>query len=270
MHPKLFTFPEMIPLIGGRGIHIYGLMIAFAFLFAIWWARREARREGLNENRMLDLVFYMMISGLVGSRILYVIHSVPNYWDDPLMIFRVWEGGLVFQGGVIGAVIVAVWLFRKFHMPFFKIADCFAPALSIGHGLGRLGCFFAGCCFGKQCPIDFPLAVTFPKIIDGIAPAGIPLYPTQLTEFAAEMLIFAILVFMRRRKPFDGSVFLTYLILYSILRSLIELWRGDLVRGFVIEPYLSNGQFISIVTIIIAVFLWIFLAKRAKEKTKQP
>lgn len=264
MHPILFTFPDWLPLLGGHSIHIYGVMIALAFLFGMNWVKRESKRVGLNEERVLDLFFYLMIAGLVGSRILYVIQSVPDYWSDPMVIFRVWEGGLVFQGGVMGSLIVAIWYMRKHGLPFFKTSDVFVPALSIGHAMGRLGCFFAGCCYGKAAA-GFPLAIVFPHIAEGIAPAGVPLYPTQLLESAGEVLIFTLLLTYRKKKPFEGAVFLLYLILYSILRGFVEILRGDTVRGFIIEPYLSNGQFISIISIAAAVFLWVLLSRRAQQ-----
>lgn len=266
MHPILFLFPEWLPLLGGRSIHVYGLMIAFGFLFGMWWIKRESRRVGLDEKRMMDLFFYGIISGLVGSRILYVIQSVPDFWSDPLAIFRVWEGGLVFQGGVIGAFIVIVLACRRYKISFLQLADVFSPALAMGHAIGRIGCFFAGCCFGKQCDPYFPLAIIFPAIQGGIAPPGVPLYPTQLFESFAEIVIFIILVTYRKKKSFDGAVFLLYLILYSILRSALEFLRGDLIRGFVIEPYLSNAQFISIMMILAAVFTWAYLAKKKRSQ----
>jgi phosphatidylglycerol---prolipoprotein diacylglyceryl transferase len=262
MHPELFSFPDFIPLIGGRAIHVYGLMIALAFLFGMYWTKREARRLGINEKNILDLFFYTLIAGLVGARILYVIQSVDNFWQDPLILIRVWEGGLVFQGGVIGSFIVAIWYCRRHEMRFMQNADVFAPALSFGHALGRIGCFFAGCCYGKQCAVDFPLAIVFPQIAGGIAPAGVPLYPTQLLESFGEILIFTFLVSYRKRKKFDGAVILLYLILYSVLRSFLEVFRGDGIRGFVIEPYLSNAQFISLIMVIVSMVFWFYLKKK--------
>ncbi|EKD51454.1 MAG: hypothetical protein ACD_62C00248G0001 [uncultured bacterium] len=267
MHPILFTFPKFLPLLGGHSIHVYGLMIALAFLLGLVWVKYESRRMGLDEAKMIDFVFYLMIAGLVGSRLFYIFDSVPDFWSDPLVLFRVWQGGLVFQGGVIGSVVVAIWLTKKYKLRFFQTADVFAPALSLGHGLGRVGCFFAGCCFGKQCPVDFPLGITFPPIPNGIAPHDVPLYPTQLTEVVCELIIFTILFIFRKKKKFDGSVFLLYVMLYSVLRYFIEFFRGDISRGFVIEPYLSNGQFVGLISIGLAIFFWIYLAKRAKKAT---
>jgi phosphatidylglycerol:prolipoprotein diacylglycerol transferase len=264
MHPILFTLPDFIPFLGGRAIHVYGVMIALGFLFGLAFVKRESRRVGLPEQEVMDLFFYLILSGIVGSRILYFINSA-NLWNDPLAFFRIWEGGLVFQGGVIACILVTIWFCRKHQLSFFKVADTFVPALALGHAMGRIGCFFAGCCFGRECDIHFPLAVMFPNIPNGIAPPGIPLYPVQLFESFGEFVLFAILLTYRRRKRFDGEVFLLYIILYAILRSVVETFRGDTIRGFVIEPYLSSGQFISLISLIVAIFLWFILKKRSQQ-----
>lgn len=266
MHPILFTFPQFIPLLGGKSIHVYGLMIALGFLIGMWWIKRESKRVGVDPQKSLDLAFYTIIAGLIGSRIFYVFQTAPNFWDDPLVFFRIWEGGLVFQGGVIGAMIVGIWLVKKNKMPYFTMADIFAPALAFGHGLGRIGCFFAGCCHGKECPPDFPLRVIFPDIAQGIAPAGVPLYPTQLMEVVGEAIIVTILLTYRKKKKFNGAVILLYLILYSVLRIGVEYFRGDTSRGFIIEPYLSNGQFFALVLIAVAVGCWVYLRRKLTMK----
>lgn len=270
MHPILFRLPDFIPLVGGFGVHTYGVMVALGFLVGMLFIQYESRRVGLNVEMVMDLFFYLVIAGLVGSRILYVFAMMQvggyDFSQDPLMFFRVWEGGLVFQGGVIACVLVTIWFTRKNEIPFMKVADVFTPALALGHAFGRIGCLFAGCCFGRQCDLHFPLALTFPVGPDTIAPSGIPLYPTQLMEASGEVAIFMFLLLYRNKKSFDGTVFLLYLILYSILRSTVEIFRGDTVRGFVVEPYVSNGQFISLLAIVAAVFAWVYLAKKARQK----
>lgn len=266
MYPVLFRFPESWPLVGGAGLHSYGLMIAIAFLCGLIYVRRESTRVGLDVDVMADLFFYTITSALIGSRVFYLIHSVDDFWADPLVAFRIWEGGLVFQGGIIGALLFVVPFARKHKLRFFKVADVFAVPLALGHGIGRLGCFLAGCCHGKQCDINFPLAVVFPANPDTVAPAGIPLYPTQITEAFAEFLIFGFLFYFRKKKPFDGAVFLLYMMIYAVLRSFIELYRGDTIRGFVIEPYLSNGQFLSLIGFILAATAWVYLAGKKKKE----
>ncbi len=265
MHPILFTFPDWLPLLGGHSIHVYGVMIAVGFLIGMQWVKYESKRVGLDQDKVMDLFFYIMIAGLVGSRILYIINSVPDFWSDPLVIIRVWEGGLVFQGGVIASFFTMIYYLRNQKMSFYKVADVFVPALSIGHAIGRVGCFFAGCCYGKPAPDGFFWTLIFPQVQGGIAPAGVSLYPTQPMEALGEVIIFLMLVTYRKKKPFDGAIFLLYLILYSILRSFIEVIRGDLVRGFVIPPYVSVAQGISFVAIVASLVTWCILAKKAKK-----
>lgn len=266
MFPVLFRFPDSWPLIGTHGIHSYGVMVALGFLFGMRFVKRESERVHLDSEKMLDLFFWIMVWSIVGARTLYIINSANHFWSDPLMLFRIWEGGLVFQGGVIASIITA-WVFLKRHkIPFFKVSDVFAPALALGHALGRIGCFFAGCCFGRECALPFPISTTFPFNPDSVAPAGIALYSTQLMESAGEFFIFAILFWYRKRKPFDGAVFLSYIIGYSLLRSLVETLRGDSIRGFVIDPYLSVAQFISLLAIIIALFLWSHLQGKTQSR----
>jgi phosphatidylglycerol:prolipoprotein diacylglycerol transferase len=256
MHPILFHFPDWFPLLAGKALHVYGLMIAIGFLAGLGYIKSAARAAKLPEQDVLDLFFCLMVAGIVGSRILYVINSVNDYGSDPFMVFRVWEGGLVFQGGVIACVLVAIWFTRRRQLSFWQVADVFVPALALGHAFGRIGCFFAGCCFGRQCDPDFLLAVHFPHIAGGIAPVGVPLYPVQLFEAGGEILIFLTLLVYQKRKRFTGAVFLLYIGLYAVLRSVVELFRGDSIRGFVIEPYLSRGQFVSLLSLIAVMVLW--------------
>lgn len=264
MHPLLFKVPEVIPLLGGYEFRVYGLMVALGFLAALFYVKHETKRLGLESKKFFDVFFYMAIYGMLGARLFYMINSVgSDFWTEPFRFFRVWEGGLVFQGGVIGALVIFIFYTRRHRMPFFATADLFAPALALGHVLGRIGCFFAGCCYGAQCSSDFLFAVVFPHDRLSVAPPGIPLYPVQLFESFGELLIFGFLFYYRKRKPFDGAVFLAYVIIYSVLRGVLEIYRGDQIRGFVIEPYLSSGQFISLIAIIVSLFLWVYLKRKA-------
>lgn len=262
MHPILIEFPEWLPLLGGRAIHTYGLMVALGFFVAMLWVKKESKRVELPVQAMMDLFFYCIVAAIVGSRILYVLISVPSWWKDPLVFFRFWEGGLVFYGGMILTVLTVVYYTRKKQMPYFKVADVLIPGLAIGHAIGRLGCFAAGCCHGKEAG-DSIFAVVFPEHPDSVAITGVPLYPTQLFEAFGEMTLFAFLVFLSYRKKFHGEVFLLYIILYPILRSILEIFRGDQIRGFLIEGVLSTSQFISLIWVTVAMVLWLgFLRKK--------
>jgi len=149
-------------------------------------------------------------------------------------------------------------------MPFFKVADVFTPGIAIGHAIGRLGCVAAGCCYGREAPHGFFFTLTYPDGPDAIAPIGIPLYPVQLFEAFTETIIFLFLVWFRRKKKFDGEIFLLYIILYPILRSILEIFRGDKIRGFVIDGVLSTSQFISMIWVLIALTTWILILRKKK------
>ena len=264
MHPILFQFPHAIPLIGGKAIHFYGAMMALGFLMALIWIRTDAKRLNYFPKKLDDLFFYMLVSGVVGSRLGYFLFEVPGWWKNPLVFFRLWEGGLVFYGGLITATLVAVWFCKKHKLSFFKVADIFVPALALGHAFGRLGCFFAGCCYGQHSHSWF--SIIFPQTPYGIAPAGVPLYPTQLTESAFLLVLFGILAWFRKRKKFDGEVFLLYATGYAILRFSIEFIRGDLERGFPLGGPFSTSQWISLAWIAAVLLIWFKILRKPLGK----
>jgi phosphatidylglycerol---prolipoprotein diacylglyceryl transferase len=231
------TRPLVVPL------HTYGLLIATAFLVAIWLAGRTAERAGLDKDKVTDLSFWLLLSGMVGSRILFIIVNWDDYAKDPLSVLAFWKGGLVFYGGFIGATVLAFFYMRRHKMEFLAYADALVPSVSIGHAIGRLGCFAAGCCWGGACDPHFALAARFPpdslayqsQLGHGLIHAGalfsIPIHPTQLYESFGELLIFTTLTFWRSRKRFNGEILALYLMLYAPLRSIVETLRGDEERG---------------------------------------
>jgi phosphatidylglycerol:prolipoprotein diacylglycerol transferase len=266
---------------------------------------------------VLDLAFWVTIAGLLGSRLAYGLVNAPQFarlcagtdgggrargpgaWlADCARIFFVWEGGLVFYGGVLAALVVAAVFARRERWSFWQVGDIFAPALAIGHALGRLGCFAAGCCFGKASTA--PWAVAFPRgsvAFDELLSTGTlalahgaaftpALHPTQLYEAAGEMGLFALLVALRprlRRQP--GALILTYAALYAALRFVVELYRGDFARVYLVglatprlsaflalpagEPaLLSVGQLTSVLVFLAAVAAF-FMRRRAWSRAQQ-
>lgn len=264
MFPILFQFPDWLPLIGGRALHTYGALVAAGFFAGLLWVRFESKRLGLNPERLLDLFFYIVVAAIIGSRLMYVFASVPQWWRDPLVFIRVWEGGLVFYGGLIASVLISVWYCRRHQLAFFQVADVYTPGIALGHAIGRLGCFAAGCCYGRPAPLGSFFGVFFPADPAGIAPASQFLYATQIFEFVGEMGIFLFLFIFRRYKKFAGEVFLLYIILYPIMRSFLEVFRGDKVRGFLFGGVLSTAQFISIIWFVVAVILWFTIRKKTQ------
>ena len=224
-------------------LHTYGLLIATAFLVAIWLAGRTAARAGLDGDKVTDLSFWLLLSGMVGSRILFIIVNWDDYSKDLTSVFAFWKGGFVFYGGFIGATATALWYTRAHKLEFLPYADVLAPSVSIGHAIGRLGCFAAGCCWGGACDTHFALAAHFPpeslayqsQLGHGLIHSGalttIGIHPTQLYEAFGELMIFAALSFWRTRKKFNGEILAMYLMLYAPLRSVVEALRGDEERG---------------------------------------
>jgi phosphatidylglycerol:prolipoprotein diacylglycerol transferase len=256
MFPVLFE----IPLFGGIHIYSYGVLVASGFVLGILWTVHEAKIAQINPDLVLDLSFYIILSALIGSRILYIFVDWDRYVAHPMDVLKIWEGGLVFYGGFIGATLTSLYYLRKHKMGFLKTADLFMPGLALGHAIGRLGCFAAGCCYGRH--TDSFLAVTFPYSSFSLAPPGLPIFPSQLFESAAELLIFLVLIFFRRKKKFEGEIFLIYLVLYSVSRSILETFRGDSVRGFIIPGWLSTSQLISGCLIAIAAVIYFRLHRR--------
>lgn len=247
--------------IGKFSLYTYGFFVAAGFVVGITIARHEAKRLGEDQDMIMDLCFYVLIAAIVGSRLFYVLTNFSIFISDPLEIFRIWNGGLVFYGGFVVALITAIIYVKQKEVSLFKTADMMAPALAMGHAIGRVGCFFAGCCYGKAC--DLPWAVTFTNP-DSLAPVNIPLHPTQLYSFTANLIIFIFLWVFRGRKRFDGQIFWIYVLLYGISRSFIEIFRGDF-RGDFVFGILSISQAIGAGMVFISVVMLILLGKRESQ-----
>jgi len=250
-------------------LHAYGFLVGLGFAVAIIRLWRVGRRMGMDGGRLLDLAFWCLVTGVLGSRLAFVLLNGRAFADACLAgtgtaagsrfagcwaALRFWEGGLVFYGGVIASGAVMLWFCRRERWSFWTLGDLAAPALALGHAFGRLGCFLAGCCFGAPSAAwwapSFPAgSVAFDELqADGVLPAGAnhtpPLHPTQLYEAAGELVLFAALLWLQGRwsrpdprrpdravRP--GALLLTYAAGYAALRFAVEVFRGDAARGFV-------------------------------------
>lgn len=217
MHPILLDF-------GPVKLYTYGLFLALGFMAAIWFTKRNARFYNIPGQTISDLFFVILVAALAGARGLYVLISFDDFQNNLLDIFKIWNGGLVFFGGFITATLAAIVFVRMKKLPVWTLADVIAPGLALGHGIGRLGCHFAGCCYGKVC--DLPFAVRFSDP-NSLAPLHVHLHPTQIYMVISNLCLFFILVFIQHHKRFEGMVFLSYVMLYSLFRSVIEFFRGD-------------------------------------------
>jgi phosphatidylglycerol:prolipoprotein diacylglycerol transferase len=243
MYPELFRIGEFT-------VHAYGVLLAAAFLLALVVAARLAARYGLPRERIYDLGLWLLLAGIVGSKLLMLLVE-PEYREQPLRLLSLdfLRSGGVFYGGFIAATATAFVLVRRYRLPWWKTADAFAPAVALGQSIGRQGCFAAGCCWGK--PTTLPWGVQFSERgheVTGV-PVGIDLHPTQLYESFAALAVFALLVWLHRRKKFDGQIVLLYGALYAALRFTVEFFRddprGDLL-GLTSLTHLSTSQMISL------------------------
>ena len=263
MFPKLFEYHWLV-------VHSYGFLLALAFILGLYISARAASREHLDKAKIYDLGLYIAISSLLGAKLLLFITDFEYYSQNPGEIFSMatLRSGGVYYGGFIVAVVVGV-LFTKYQrLPVWRVADIFSPGIAVGQAIGRLGCFAAGCCYGK--PTKLPIGVIFknPYSRETVGvPLMIPLHPTQLYEAACNAIIFVILWLSLKSKKFDGQVFIFYLVLYSTARFLIEFLRGDPDRGFLFNGLLSTSQFISLVLLIAAAMLFFVLKPAVQEKS---
>jgi len=249
-------FPVLFRL-GPLSIHTYGALIVLGFLVGVYLIRKKAINENLNPDQLTDIAFWALLMGLLGGRILFIITLWKEFARDPLEMLRFWNGGLVYYGGLIGGALTFWYLAKRYRLNVLQVMDIATPSLAIAHFFGRLGCFVAGCCFGKECDPNFPLAVVF-KSPESIAPVNIPLHPAQLYDAANAMIIFIALSLFYPYHKFRGQVLAIYLMIYAVGRSIVEQYRGDLVRGFVIENVLSTSQFISIFVFVAGLALYFF------------
>jgi phosphatidylglycerol:prolipoprotein diacylglycerol transferase len=259
MHPVLFEF-------GPVRIFTYGFFLAVAFLSAVYLASREAGRLGLPVARFYDLCFYLILSAIVGSRLVYVLLEWPTFVAHPLKVFALWEGGLVFHGGVILALIIAFFYMRRHALPWRTTLDALALGSPVGQFFGRIGCFMAGCCYGS--PSKVPWAVTFTNP-ESLCPVKEPLHPAQLYEAFLALGVFGVLYSLRARKRFPGQLALTYLCLAGLVRFFVEFFRNPFdYRGPVLWGWMPMTQAIALAIAIISGVLLGWWGLKAQPPSK--
>ena len=210
----------------------------------------------------MDLGIWIIISALVGAKLLLLIVDFEQFSSNPRELMDLVRSGGVFYGGLIAAVVVALVYLRRHKMPMWTTTDVFAPGIALGHVIGRLGCLLAGCCFGRptRCPGRSPSAIRPPSPTSARR-SVVPLHPTQLYEAGAEALILVFLLAVERRgRAFPGRTFWSYMLLYGISRFVIEFYRGDR-RGMVIDV-LSTSQFVSVILVPLSIVMLVLLSRR--------
>lgn len=264
MHPVLFQ-------IGSLTIKSYGVAIALAFLVGILLAAWRAKREKLNPNDFLDIGFIIIVSSIVGARIFYILFNLKYHIDNPAMVIRIWEGGLIFYGGLLCAAVASILYMRFKKIPVWYGTDIIAPSVALGYTITRIGCFLNGCCFGEVCNLPWGVSgwdpitgagryAFFARLFGGGEMLEvIKLHPTQLYAAGISLIFFVVLLILWRRRTFDGMVFWSYVGLYALYRFGIEFIRAD-NKGLFLG--LSVPQLMSIAAFIIAIIVLIDLGRR--------
>ena len=254
-------FPDLFS-IGPLTLHTYGLFVALGLISGIVVTMKLGKDQGVAPQQVMDMAFFMILCAIVGSRLLYILINFSYYKAHPLDAFKIWQGGLVFSGGLIAVAVAMAWYLRRHHLSFWATGDLWAPALALGQAVGRIGCFMAGCCYGR--PTDLPWGIIFSHP-HTLAPQNIPLHPTQLYSSLGGFVIFFILLFLHHKRKFLGQVFLWYLILHSTFRLFVERFRGD-ERGLVPGTEMTFTQLLAIIILILAVTALFFLKSRQERK----
>jgi phosphatidylglycerol---prolipoprotein diacylglyceryl transferase len=254
---------------GRLTITSYGVMVALGFAFGLWTASRRGRLAGVQAEKVLDLGPWLIVGAIVGARLLYVV----TFWNEQfagkpmLEVFKVWRGGLVYYGGLVGASLACILYVRWKRLALWRLADILAPSIALGHVFGRIGCLLNGCCYGRPC--DLPWAIRFPQGNAAEAPTT-PVHPTEIYESLLNLGLYAALAWLFRRKKFDGQVFGVYLVCYALLRSLVELFRGDYPAY---QKYLGGlvtpAQLASLFILPIGVALLIVLSRLPRSHQPQ-
>src|SRR5215831_2248698 len=216
MYPKLFELPWSIPHFGTVTIYTYGVLLAAAYLLGLQLALTRAKARGLDSTKVMDLGIYIIISALVGAKLLLLVTDFKTFTSNPRELLTLARSGGVFYGGLILAVTVALWYIRRVGLPLWTTTDVFAPGIALGHVVGRFGCFFAGCCYGRPTTLPWGITFTDPFAAANVGtPLNEKLHPTQLYEAGAEALILLVLLATESRgRQFPGRTFWLYMLMY--------------------------------------------------------
>jgi phosphatidylglycerol:prolipoprotein diacylglycerol transferase len=253
MHPVLFE-------VGNITVYSYGFMIALGVIGAVTYMVIQGKKDvGLTFDQANTLFLFIFIAAFVGGKVFLLFENPSLYLNNPAKLLT--GRGFVFYGSFLFAVPTMLWFFRKHKLNPYKMLDVMAIVTCIVHMFGRLGCFLAGCCYGK--PTNGAFSVTFTDAACQAEPLNIPLFPTQLMEAGYIFVVMIVLLLIKRSyQKFYGQLFLLYLILYAIGRSILEIFRGDVARGFIIKDYLSHSQFIALLIVLVSVIVYVKWSKK--------
>lgn len=263
MYPYLFDW-----VVAGHHLKppTYGVLLALAFSVGYFESLRRTIRLGEDPKHIENIFLMVVLSSVLGSRLFHVLFEEFSYYaEHPMKIFAIWEGGYTLYGAMLAAILAIFVYGRWRRVPFLQFVDIAAPATALGIAIGRVGCFFAGCCWGR--PSSVPWAVTFTNPEAFTSARNVPLHPTQLYEAFGAFLIYVYLNWRFRERRYEGQIFLEGLTIYAVLRFLIEIFRGDDYRGYVLHGLISYSQLVSLGVLPFTVAGLVFFSRRAAAKS---
>ena len=247
--------------LGNFTIYWYGVLVALGLLAGLWTSSRRAPLTGIRSETVIDLGPWLILGTIIGARGLFVL----SYWREDFagqpfwQVFNIRGGGLVYYGGLIGASLACIFYVRVKKLALWKIADVLAPSIALGHSFGRIGCLMNGCCYGRA--TDLPWAIHFPN---DHATHGAGVHPTQIYESGLNLVLYAALAWLYRRKKFDGQIFALYLVFYAVLRAFVEIFRGDYATYY-LNGHVTPAQLLSIPIFAAGVLLgWVLSRPKPK------
>jgi phosphatidylglycerol:prolipoprotein diacylglycerol transferase len=256
MHPILLS-------LGPFTFYTYGLSVALAFAAGLGAAVNLGRSAAYTPREIADMGLILALSGFMGSRLMHVLLHTSDYRLEPSAVFKVWQGGFVFSGGILGAFLALAWYTRRHGTSLLRAGDLWAPAVALAQGIGWIGCLMAGCGYGRPTAFQWGVVFTDPQCL---APLHVPLHPTQIYASLSAFMIFGLLFAFSRRKRFQGQILLWFLILNSATRFLIEPFRGD-NRGLIFGSSMSMTQFTALLIFVSALAALIHIRPRGRERS---
>ena len=258
MHPILID-------LGFYALPSYGVLLATAVLLALWTAKLRAESVGMDATRVVDFGLWLVIWALLGAKILLVVVEWKRYLGDPSQLIGLARAGGVFLGGFVAAVIAAFVMLRRYKLKALETFDVLAPSLALGQTIGRVGCFFAGCCWGRECDLPWAITYTDPAAAANIGtPLHVALHPFPVYAAVFNLSVFLFLTWAFKQGFRPGRVFATYLVLYGVGRFLLEFTRGDEMRGLYFDGLVSTSQLISIGLVGIGIGIHWWIGRRAR------
>jgi phosphatidylglycerol:prolipoprotein diacylglycerol transferase len=265
------VYPQLFHL-GKFFLPTYGFLVSMGVLVGLWISVRNSERLGIDGDKAWNLGILVVLCGILGAKVLYVINdwgAYKNHLGDIFSLETLQAGG-VFSGGLIAAFLAAAWYVHKNHMSALGTCDAFAPGLALGHAIGRIGCFAAGCCYGKETHHWWGVTFTNPLAAEITGtPLGRPLEPTQLFESAVEFANFLFLMWLLKRRKFDGQIFGAFMFIYGVARFFLEYLRDDPGRGSVFGGAMTGTQLVAVGLVLAGGLIW-WLRPGAKTSPAQP